>query len=169
MKTTPILLAVALTFGLTFALPRTAHATPSFPDVIASHLALAEAPACSLCHAGQPARGTVTTPFGTTARSRGLVAYDEASLRLALDAIAGAKKDSDGDGAADIDELKSGEDPNGAFGDDAPVPEYGCRFAARAREPSIPLTMIMVITVAAALGLRRIHRNVRRFVAERRV
>ncbi|MBX3197397.1 MAG: hypothetical protein KF894_04500 [Labilithrix sp.] len=118
-------LLALLSTSLLVASARTARATPNFPDVVASHLALDAAPPCTLCHVGTPARGNVTTPFGATLRSRGAVAYDEAALRLALDALAAERKDSDGDGVPDIDELRAGDDPNGAPGA-VTTPEYGC-------------------------------------------
>ncbi|MBK8213428.1 MAG: hypothetical protein IPK71_06700 [Myxococcales bacterium] len=129
-----IILAALLAFSGTIARP--ASATPSFPGAIRGHLGLGEPPPCALCHAGgQTGRGTVTTPFGATMRSRGLVAYDESTLRTALDALAAEKKDSDHDGVPDVAELTSGADPNAAGGDGGvageapPVPEYGCAAA----------------------------------------
>jgi hypothetical protein len=64
-------------------------------------------------------------------RSRGLNAYDERSLKTALMAITAEKKDSDEDGVADVEELKAGENPNVAAGDDFPPPEYGCAVGSR--------------------------------------
>jgi uncharacterized protein (TIGR03382 family) len=118
----PLLTAVVLV-----TIPRVASATPSFPEVVAGHLELSTPPECSLCHNGTPGTGTVTTPFGTSMRSRGARAYDEAAIHTALDALAAEKKDSDSDGTADIDELKAGGDPNGSAG--TVTPEYGCTTA----------------------------------------
>jgi hypothetical protein len=83
-------------------------------------------PACSLCHTGPTMRGTVTTPFGRALFAKGLVAYDGASLRAALMGLGSA--DSDGDGAADVDELKMGGDPNVSSRSPmtTPTPQYGC-------------------------------------------
>ncbi len=115
---------VALVLGL----PSLAQATPNFPPTIARELQLEADPQCSLCHAGgETRRGTVTTPFGATMRSRGLQAYAEPSLVTALQAITAEKKDSDGDGSPDVEELKAGSDPNLAAGKELPdPPEYGC-------------------------------------------
>ncbi len=115
------LLATAL-----LASSRIARATPNFPPAVRAHLTLAAEPACTLCHLGTPGRGTVNTPFGSSARSRGLVAYDDGSLRTALDALAAENKDGDGDGVGDIRELRDGTDPNAGPGDDESVPDYGC-------------------------------------------
>lgn len=108
-----------------------ALATPNFPPRIQAELGLGAAPACTLCHEGPTQRGTVTTPFGVSMLSRGLDAYDEQLLVNALLALDGEGKDSDGDGAPDIDELRQGDDPNAGPGGDAPiVPDYGCSVAA---------------------------------------
>lgn len=136
---------------------RAAGATPNFPDVVASHLGLDAAPPCTLCHAGTPARGTVTTPFGATLRTRGAVAYDEAALRLALDALAAEKKDSDGDGTPDIDELRAGDDPNGAAGE-VTTPEYGCAIG-RGTPAAGPGTAAVVALALALAGARRSRRR----------
>ncbi len=131
-----------------------AHATPNFPVAVQQHLQLAAAPACTLCHVGTPARGTVVTPFGASMRGRGLVAYDEGPLRTALDALTAEKRDSDKDGVADIAELVAATDPNvapGAGGGDVLVPEYGCASGGSARTPGIA----GALGVAALLALRR--------------
>lgn len=130
--------------------PSTASATPNFPDVIAGHLDLASTPSCSLCHAGTPSRATVTTAFGIAVRSRGAAAYDDASLRAALDALAAEKKDSNGDGVSDIDELKAGGNPNGVDGDSV-APDYGCSAPRTSRSPA---TAMVVALVLFALRLR---------------
>jgi len=140
-----------------------ALATPTFPDVAAQHLGLVTAPSCTLCHVGQTARGTVNTPFGTTMRSRGLVAYDEASLRRALDALAAEKKDSDGDGTSDIDELRTGGDPNagasGPGGEDVIAPEYGCGVSAGRRVRDASSNGFVVASIGIAVVLARGRRR----------
>lgn len=122
-----------------------ARATPNFPAVIATHLQLGAPPDCTLCHVGTPGRGTVTTPFGKTMLARGVHAYDESSLRTALDAISAEKKDSDGDGTSDVDELRAGQSPNGA-GADVVTPEYGCATArSSAGEPWFVAGLTLVV------------------------
>jgi len=104
-----------------------AHASSTYPGEVRAHLGLPYTPDCSLCHAnGQTGFGTVTTPFGTSMRARGLVAQNIASLDTALDALTAEHTDSDGDGVGDIDELKAGTDPNLAGGGSFPPPTYGC-------------------------------------------
>lgn len=137
-----------------------AHATPTFPATLAAHLGLSSAPDCSLCHTATPQRGNVTTPFGTSMRERGLRAYDEASLRTALDALAAEKKDSDGDGAPDIDELKAGTNPNGGAGETI-VPGYGCGLVGRDSSRSAWWLVIASVGLVA-LRAARVRARLRR-------
>jgi hypothetical protein len=127
MNPKQLLFASAAATSLLIALP--AAATPTFPDVLRTKLALSTTPDCSLCHSGTPARGNVNTPLGRTLLSRGLVANKEESLRTALDAITAENKDSDGDGVSDITELKAGQNPNAAGEGETVTPEYGCTAA----------------------------------------
>ncbi len=107
----PILLAVLV-------------ATPEFPGVIQQQLGLAQPPPCTICHATNAGGvGTVVKPFGIYLRSRGLVPFDDASLRNALLADIAERHSSSG-GLTDIDALKAGMDPNGTEG--SLVPAYGC-------------------------------------------
>jgi uncharacterized protein (TIGR03382 family) len=144
----------ALLLMLCLLAPASSRATPNFPGAIQRELQLARAPDCSLCHVGPQQVGTVNTPFGRSMRSRGLVFYDEASLRRALSALRAERIDSDGDGTPDIDELVAGGDPNapsgggggGEPGDGGtggggggggqepvpPAPTYGCGAAGSA-------------------------------------
>src|SRR3989442_9446420 len=96
----PILIAVALL------------ATPNFPGVIQRQLGLAAPPPCTICHATNAGGvGTVVKPFGIYLRSRGLVPFDDASLRNALLADIAERHSSSG-GLTDIDAFKAGQDPN---------------------------------------------------------
>ena len=100
-------------------------ATPDFPGVIAQQLGLAKPPPCTVCHATDAGGvGTVVKPFGIYLRSRGLLPFNDASLRNALLADAGEHHSSSG-GLTDIDALRAGEDPNGTQGSNL-VPAYGC-------------------------------------------
>jgi hypothetical protein len=157
MRTTHLLLSLSASVTLLTA-SSLAQATPGFPDAIASHLGLGSPPACSLCHVGPTSRGTVNTPFGKSMMSRGLVAYDEASLKTALDALTAAKKDSDGDAQGDIDELKAGASPNegsgaggGAAAPASITPEYGCSATPASTPPSL---VAWLGSVGVALMLR---------------
>lgn len=101
-----------------------ALASPTYPADVQTHLSLSAPPpqSCSLCHVnGVGAVGTVNTPFGKAMRAQGLVLENPTSLNTALDALATAKTDSDGDGMSDIDELKAGRDPNVAESSDGGV------------------------------------------------
>ncbi|MFN0063087.1 MAG: hypothetical protein ACKVPX_11300 [Myxococcaceae bacterium] len=101
-----------------------AHATPSFPEAIRTHLGTSRAPTCALCHAGTPSFETAVTPFADAMKDRGLEAYDAVSLRSALDQMREDRVDSDQDGAPDVDEIFSGTDPNG--GSEVEEPFFGC-------------------------------------------
>ncbi|MBF5046234.1 MULTISPECIES: thrombospondin type 3 repeat-containing protein [Myxococcaceae] len=124
-----------------------AHATQNFPGAIRRELGLSYTPDCSLCHVGAQRVGTVKTPFGTSMRARGLVFYDESSLRTALSALRAERTDSDGDGVGDIDELIAGTDPNHAPGatsggeEPPPPPTYGCSAAGAAA----PLALLALL------------------------
>jgi hypothetical protein len=132
-----VLILVAVAFALD------ARATPNFPSALRIAESLASDPPCGLCHRGTPGVGTVTTPFGISMRQRGLVMYDEATLRAALAAMRAEGVDSDGDGTPDLDELAVGTDPNVAAptssseGGGAPTnkwigePVYGCSAGAK--------------------------------------
>ena len=134
-----------------------AHASSAFPGEVRSHLALSYTPDCGICHSnGQTGFGTVNTPFGTSMRSRGLMAGNTASVDAALDALAAEHKDSDGDGVGDIDELKAGTNPNVAGGGNVPPVSYGCFDVTG--QPGSPLALL-----PAALGLLlgSVHRRLR--------
>ena len=106
-----------------------AHSTPTYPDALRRELSLSFQPNCSLCHLnGVTGLGTVNTPFGTSMRASGLVPHNEASLAAALADVRAKKVDSDLDGAPDIEELASSNNPNGT-GKILPGPfdpKYGC-------------------------------------------
>jgi len=131
-----------------------AHASSIYPPEIRNHLSLSYTPDCSICHAnGQTGFGTVTTPFGMSMRSRGLVAQNIGSLDTALDALAAERKDSDGDGVPDIDELRAGTNPNLAGGGDIPPPSYGCFDVSG--QPGSPLALVPVVLALLLLRARR--------------
>ena len=132
MRTKPaLLLATAV-----LTAPGVALATPGFPAAIESHLGLAYAPPCTICHQGTPQNGTATTTFAVAMKGAGLVANNDASVATALDAI--TTHDSDNNGTTDEAQLKAGCDPNtdsviqtgatcaGGTTDIAPTTAYGC-------------------------------------------
>ncbi len=121
-------------------------ATPNFPGVIQQQIGLAQPPACTVCHAtnaGGP--GTVGKPFGIYLQSRGLVPFDEASLRNALLADIAERHSSSG-GLTDVDALRAGQDPNGQGSN--LVPAYGCSSAGST------VDLLMVYALGAWLLLR---------------
>ena len=111
-------------FVLWLALP--CNATPNFPAVVAQVSGASGAPACTICHNNpNGGLGTATTPFAGYLRSRGLVPYDESSLKAALAADQAENHDTDSDGTPDIEALNQGLHPNGNLSA-APPPVYGC-------------------------------------------
>jgi hypothetical protein len=170
------ILSILVVLTSVVALPSVAHATAGFPGEIQSHLSLASAPDCSLCHTdgSTGGKGTVNTPFGKSIRAHGLVAYDTGALDSALDAEAKDGTDSDGDGSPDITELKAGTDPNvsnGVGGGDAGLsggspaatsvvepPQYGCALGARTNLGAESTAGLSVLV----LGMAHITRRRRR-------
>lgn len=106
---------------MTWALLSLVLATPNFPAELQRVSGAPSAPACTVCHRGTPALGTVQTPFGVAMRGGGLVADKVPSLEGAWTQL--GDHDSDGDGVTDKQELAQGQDPNGdSFA-------YGCTGA----------------------------------------
>ncbi len=145
-----------LTLGLVFV-GQPAWATPTFPSVIRETLGASAEPACQVCHNGPTRIGTVTRAFGLAMRARGLVLYNEASLRSALAKMRSDGVDSNGDGVLDVDALKAGMDPNGEvvageIGDLTPRPEFGCVGSVAGTEPG---SLLSVFAVLGFLALRR--------------
>jgi MYXO-CTERM domain-containing protein len=139
-----------------------ARATPTFPTVIQQTLGAVSAPACNVCHKGGVTQiGTVTTSFGVAMRDRGLVAYDESSLKTALAKMETDKVDSNGNGVTDIEELKQGKDPNAGAAGTSSTPDiaYGCAVARGA--PASPpmeglalLALLALVRITRAIGSR---------------
>lgn len=168
------LLAVTAVLGVSVT-TQTANATPNFPDVIVAQVAAAARPPCVVCHnGGVTGRGTVTTPFGKSMRAHGLVAYDESSLKSALDQIAAEKTDSIGDGTDDIDDLKAGRNPNVPDGagaasvhvDEPVVPNYGCGARVAPGPVGIPwLTAVLAVAAIALMSRGRLRQWLRIVIA----
>ncbi len=156
-------LGSAALFSGALLLGTPALASSSYPADMRSHLGLSSTPACTICHEGSPGYGTVTTPFGATAKGTyGLVAQDTGKLESVLDAMANDKVDSDGDGVSDIDELKSGANPNAAGGVTAvekPELIYGCQARIAGDRPAFGAPFGAFLTVALAAGWARRRRR----------
>ena len=138
------------------ALPRVARAEPTYPAEIQSHLGLNFTPQCTLCHATNAGGlGTITTAFGNALKARGLTT-NIATLDPALDALAVANTDSNGDGISDIQQLKNGSDPNtGAHLSNVQQEQFGCGAHIAKLKPSSPGQGLMFASLALLALSRR--------------
>ena len=148
----------------TLLLAGAASASADYPATIKSHLSLANAPECALCHSdGKTGIGTVNTPFGTTARGTYKLTFGNATLLTSvLDKMKTDKVDSDKDGVGDIDELVAGTDPNVAGGGKvAAKPEltYGCAATVAPGRPAPSSGAAFGLALVAAIGLLRRRRG----------
>ena len=162
------------------------RASATYPDAVATTLKLAEDPACTLCHTTELGKkGTATLPFARSLKLCGAGEKDVGLLKRALACSEQRRYNSDADGAADIDELRSGTDPNrfdvplptpddaGSGGEggqgvvlppplppppfaDVPLPQTGCRVVAPA---SSSASSGWLVALALAGVWRRRHRN----------
>lgn len=146
MNTTVILLSLC---GL--LLPSQAFAMGSFPSQIQSHLGLATAPHCNICHASTSGGGPVVQPFGKAMLAAGLTRSGGSTLTRALDKLAQDKTDSNGDGTSDIDELKVGANPN----PDKTPPEYGCGAQIANQRPTGWSATVAALLMFVGLMSRR--------------
>ncbi len=157
IATRRLVLTSAWLVSLSFV-PATASASPSFPGAIEQYWEMACAPKCSICHTENP--GTASTPDQPFADSLTGLRKD-ADLLAALDRL-DPKRDVDGDGIPDQDELRADPptDPNvPGSGSEAQVcvPRYGCGAARIAPEPPAQSpypALALVGLVAAVLGRR---------------
>jgi hypothetical protein len=142
---------------------RSARASSDYPDVIKNKFGLAKAPDCVLCHADDNGgNGTVVKYFGLTMLDFGVQGKRPDQLDAALDRDRDEETDSDGDGIPDVDELKSGSDPNDGPGPTAspPRPGRGCALgAARNEQPPGALVFLGAIAARRALSWSRRRRG----------
>ncbi|MEN9786215.1 MAG: hypothetical protein RLZZ299_1479 [Pseudomonadota bacterium] len=137
---------------------RTAAASPIYTSALQNDLGMPCAPTCLACHTtAGGGSGTVQQPFGEALMDAGLTGGgDTDGLASALDAL--GTHDSDGDGNPDVDELASGDNPNGGAPYCVPdgtsgtvdAPAYGCLNTAAAGTG-----LGGVFLAVAAVALRR--------------
>jgi hypothetical protein len=151
----------AMTIGAMLAVlaPLSVNASRRFPQQIATDLGLSYEPACSLCHSkGNTGPGTVATPVGLSLMARGLQSGGRASVSSSLAALDHDRTDSDGDGIADVDELRSGTDPNSSVPGSAAGradPAYGCGGGQRDGRHDVRGPLSVMLAACAGWTRRR--------------
>lgn len=145
--------------GLVLAVAQ-GRASTVYPIEVEDTLMLSEPPPCTLCHRNDVGGdGTVVTLFGRSMMELGATGdSNRATLREALLQSDSEGVDSDFDGVTDLDELRSGDDPNdnpnpGADFEELPLPEHGCAVSvtsSRAAQASF-----LLLSSLFALGVAR--------------
>ncbi len=140
---------------LLLAWPRLAHAEPTYPAEMQSHLGLSYTPPCTVCHAtNSGGLGTISTPFGKALQAEGL-STNFATLDPALDALATNNNDSDGNGIPDIQQLKDGIDPNTGASLSIEPQQFGCSVHIAKRSTSISGQGLMLLSFVLLASTRR--------------
>jgi hypothetical protein len=146
--------------GLSLAVAQ-GNASTVYPVEVRETLMLSEPPPCTLCHRSDVGGdGTVVTPFGRSMLELGATGdSNRATLREALLQSDSEGVDSDFDGVTDLDELRSGDDPNdnpdpGAF-EDLPLPEHGCAVSVTSSRAGAASFLLFSSLFAFAVGRRR--------------
>lgn len=169
VRVSPRILALGLGVSC-FVSTAVAAASPDYPGVIQTELAMSCPPPCTICHATN--NGGLSTvlvedggkPFGDAMINDGKLEADDVDLlKAALVILENDMHDSDGDGVSDIDALRADLDPN--VGGNVCGPKYGCgaTIAKRKSLPGEPWyqrldpfgTGTATLVAAALLWLRR--------------
>lgn len=117
-----VLLGCALLCGA-----RSSSASPNYAPELKKLLALTAEPSCEVCHKDQYGGDrTIDKAFGKALQRSGAAGdNDLASLRAAVARSEREQQDSDGDGVADLDELRDGSNPNRSDREPLPPPVGG--------------------------------------------
>ena len=153
----------ALVAGVALSPP--AAASESFQPHLAEKVGMPCVPACTLCHftnvggADNLRPGTFVETLLVAANGTGSPVQGGVpeSLDPGLAALMAMPKDTDGDGAFDLDELKAGTDPSGGAAPICDVPKYGCGASVANTAPTRFGALALALSVMLALGLRRRH------------
>lgn len=159
--------AIALVAGAWLALAtKPALASETYPGFVQKAADMPCVPQCTLCHSSSPGRaGTAAT--GTKSASQFILAGpilgngSEQQVVAALQNMANAQIDSDGDGTNDFDELKAGTDPNDPQNGSLCGPTYGCgaRIAKAPPTDGAASALAALTVVGFAFAFRRIARS----------
>jgi hypothetical protein len=138
MRTLALLISAWWFFGAVSA----AHALPEFPAELQSASGAPCLPHCNVCHRDDGAGdGTLDRPFVISMQRFGQL--DGGNVAGAVERLRTLGTDSDGDGAADIDELAMGNDPNNAADARICGPQVGCSTSAPSRTHAAPLLLCL--------------------------
>lgn len=103
---------------------KSALALPEFPEKLQEATNAPCIPQCNICHRDDNGGGgTIDKPFVKSLREYGELEHD---MKGAVDALAQAGVDSDGDGTPDVTEIKNGDDPNSSLDAKLCFPDGGC-------------------------------------------
>lgn len=153
--------AIVFACALCFAAP--VFAVPDFSRLLREELGLEQQPSCTFCHARKAGGLATDTAFGAALKDRGFARKEGvSSLRAALRALDEQGIDSDGDGMADVEELRSEGNPNDAS--DAGRPPVSCSVGGRG--PNRAAQLATIAPLAILLLRRRARRPARDTVVQ---
>ena len=153
----PLFAFLPLTLGLAVtSVAGPAFASSTYPGEIQNKLGIQSPPLCTICHKDlNGGSGTVIQAFGQTMiNTYGLTGGSATDLLDdALDKSAADKKDSDGDGQTDVDELKAGTNPSQAGGGAVTPAKYGCFETTGTIAATVPASpRLASLAIAALVG-----------------
>jgi hypothetical protein len=154
-------------FGAVVALGLSAAAAPSaasstYPEAISEHLDAPCVPQCTICHRDNVGGlKTVDKEFGLAMMELGLRFAAPQRIPGFLDQLEANGTDSDGDETGDVEELRSGFDPNGEADLCGVGVEYGCFNRVAAAPPSRDGRLVGagLLSLSLALLVRRRRRR----------
>jgi hypothetical protein len=139
-------------------LPGPASASEIFAEQIGREMPCP--PQCSLCHVDNTGGPGKLNAFGTSMKSTGGLFMTTVDPVLALQALATANTDTDGDGVSDAQEVREGRDPS-VSGERTLCggPQYGCGARVAKPAPSGLAGGLGLLTALVLGGLVRRRRS----------